>query len=296
MAVGDIIYSTRYNNLQNRINVIMGTGAGTSGYGQTNLSSGQVSVGTVVTAAHVNNLRADMIRARWHQTGTDPSASYPTYSNTDLIAETAFANFETQIATIETDKLLIGAGQSTIATGNTSVRSTAWNGTLTHAITVDFGSDTAARNFFNSGGQLRFRATLTGGAGDSIYNDWNSMLTNMGTISMDYTQTTATGTGTGSAIGFYDLTTSNQQIFTKTGTGTYSANDYTVYARCDVANNSSGGARYVYITINFNDDKGPNPNYDENVTGTLTSYVEHLRATGSNVQVPAPTFTATVNL
>ena len=59
-------------------------------------------------------------------------------------------------------------------------------------------------------------------------NDWQSMLSAMGTISMGYTATTATGSGTTSSIGNYDLTTSNQTIFRKPGSGVYSANDYYV--------------------------------------------------------------------
>lgn len=115
---------------------------------------------------------------------------------------------------------------------------------------------------------------------------------------MNHTLTTATGTGTGSNIGFYDLTTVNQQIFTRTGSGAYAANDYTVFARCDVANNTNGGARYIYLTIQFNDDKAGNPNFDENVTGTLDSFVEFLRPSGSNVSVTGPVtpFTRTTAL
>ena len=296
MATGDIIQSTRYNNLQNRISVIFGTtGSGLSGYGQT-LDSSQVSTGVVITAAHANNLRSDMIRARQHQTGADQSANFPTYTTSDIIAEAAFAKFEKQMANIETDKMLIGLGQGTVESAITSVRTTAWNGALTHNVTVDFGSAPSARYFFNAGGEVRFNATLTAGSGDSIYNDWNSLLTNAGTISMNYTRTTATGTGTAYLIGFYGLTTANQLIHTKTGSGSYAANDYTIYARCDVADNSTGGARYVYFTIQFNDDKGPNPNFDENVTGTLTSYVTQFRPTGSNVSVTGPTYTNTATL
>lgn len=391
MAYGDIIYSTRYNNLQNRISAILGTsGAGTSGYGQTNLASGQVAIGTVISAAQANNLRSDMLRALQHQTGaneagasytvpitdistanstftivghaftngtpvvlaptyngsgirsTPPSglnydtvyyvrdvsgntfklaatsggtaltissqgsggheifSGFPSYDNTKRVAEAAFVNFESKIVTIENNKLNIGSGQGSVESpptaGITSVRTTQWNGQLTHAVTVDFGSAAAARYFFNAGGKLRFYATLTGGDGTSIYNDWNTLLTNAGVTTMDYTQTTSTGSGTVYSVGFYDLTTANQVIYTKTGSGSYAANDYTIYARCDVASNTNGGARYVYFTIYFNDDKTVNPNFDENVTGTLTSYVDQFRPSGSNVSLPSPSYANTTEL
>lgn len=385
MAVGDIISASRYNNIQNRIAVVMGQGAGNTGYGQTLLSS-QKPIGSVVTVADATALRTDMIKARQHQTGLDesgvrysflPSAisttnntitisghtftngtqvilfptfdeagnpstppsglsyntafyvrdvsgntfklaatetgsalpiasqgtmsheifsGFPIYTKFDRITEASFLNFEKKIEVIENDKFLIGPNQATVSAGVSSIRSTGWNSKLTHIVTVDFGSANSARYFFNSGSELRLDATLSSGNGDSIYNNWVTMLTNMGIIKMNYTQTVTTGTGTGSSIGFYDLTSTNQQIFTKVGSGTYSANDYTVYARCDVANNTQGTARYVYLTIEFNDDKGPNPNFDENVTGTLTSNVGYMRATGTNVQVVTPSLVSTVEL
>ena len=45
----------------------------------------------------------------------------------------------------------------------------------------------------------------------------------------------------------------------------------------------------IQFRIYFQDDKGGNP--DENVTGTTQSNVQHLRASGSNVSLPAPPYT-----
>lgn len=293
MAVGDLITATRYNNLQNRIALIMSTGSGNSGYGQT-LASSQLSTGTLVTATRVNNLRTDMLKARQHQTGLDESASYPVYTTDNKILEADMLNFETLMTPIETNKLVIGAGQSTVVTGTSSTRTTAWNTRLTHAVTLDFGSASAARYFFNSGGQLRMRATLTAGTVNSINTDWVNMLTNMGTISMNHSATSTTGTGTVQPIGFYGLTSTPVTIFTKSGSGTYTSNSYYVTAAVDVASNTTGTARYVYLTMRFNDDK--TGSIDESVTGTLTSYLDYLYATGTNVAVTPPTVTTTTNI
>ena len=54
------------------------------------------------------------------------------------------------------------------------------------------------------------------------------MLSNMGTIIFNYTETTSTGSGTGTSIGQQDLTGSYQQIFQKAGSGVYAANDYII--------------------------------------------------------------------
>jgi hypothetical protein len=301
MAVGDLITATRYNNLQSRINVIMGVGSGNSGYGQT-LASSQVAVGSNVDLVRVLNLRTDMLKARQHQTGgnqgpTPGDGSFPLVTTADQITDAFAANLESQMSTIETNKLALGlvAGNFTDTTdANTSQRTASWNGLLTHNITVAFGSQNAARYYFNSGGEIRFRVTLTGGTSETgpnqIYTDWSNMFTTMGTITLNHNTTTRTGTsGTVQNIGFYQLTTTNQEIFRRVGSGNYSTNVYLINARSDNAGN-------LFFNIQFNDNKGGNPNFDESVTGTLTSRIDLRRATGSNVSVPAPTITTTTAL
>jgi hypothetical protein len=299
MAVGDLITALRYNNLQSRIAVIMGTGSGNSGYGQSLVSS-QVAVGSNVDLTRVLNLRTDMIKARQHQTGNNEApggtGAFPLVTTADQITDAFAANLESQMTTIETNKLTIGSGnlgnQYTDTTdANTSQRTASWNGLLTHNITVAFGSNDNARYYFNSGGDIRFRVTLTGGSSDTgvnqIYTDWSNMFSTMGTIIMNHNSTSRTGSsGTTQAIGFFQLTTSNQEIFRRVGSGNYASNTYIINARTDNAGN-------VFFNIQFNDNKGGNPNFDEAVTGTLTSRIDIRRATGSNVAVNAPTITTT---
>ena len=300
MAVGDLITALRYNNLQSRINVIMGTGSGNSGYGQA-LNSAQVAVGSNVDLVRVLNLRTDMIKARQHQTANNEApggtGAFPLVTTADQVTDAFAANLESQMTTIETNKLVLGSGgtlgnQFTDTTdANTSQRTASWNGLLTHNVTVAFGSQNAARFYFNSGGDIRFRVTLTGGTSDTgvnqIYTDWSTMFTTMGTITMNSSSTSRSGTaGTAQAIGFYQLTTTNQEIFRRVGSGNYATNTYIINARSD-------GAGNVFFNIQFNDNKGGNPNFDEAVTGTLTSRIDIRRATGANVAVAAPTITTT---
>lgn len=301
MAVGDLITATRYNNLQSRINVIMGVGSGNSGYGQT-LASSQVAVGSNVDLVRVLNLRTDMLKARQHQTGGNqgPSpgdGSFPLVTTADQITDAFAANLENQMTTIETNKLALGlvSGNFTDTTdANTSQRTASWNGALTHNITISFGSQNAARYYFNSGGDIRFRVTLTGGTSETgpnqIFTDWSNMFTTMGTIVMNHNTTTRSGTaGTAQNIGFYGLTGTNQEIFRRVGSGNYSSNVYLINARSD-------GSGNILINIQFNDNKGGNPNFDESVTGTLTSRIDLRRATGSNVAVAAPSLVTTTAL
>ena len=269
-----IITANDYNTVQSRINTIMNTD-----YGQT-LLSGQVAVGNTITDEQLDNLRTDITKAYAHQQGSNPTII--DVDEGDTILASHLNDYAGVMTTVETNKYLIGAGQFTIDSGISDNRTSAWNGTLEHRVLVSFGSNTARTQFFNAGGEIRFTASQSGGS-SSINVDWRNMLSNMGTIKMNYTQTTSTGSGTGTSIGQQDLTGSYQQIFTKTGSGVYAANDYTVQAR-----NQTGA---IQFRIYFRDDKGANPQYDENVDGTLTSNVQYLRASGSNVSLPAPSFT-----
>jgi hypothetical protein len=305
MAVGDLITAARYNAIQNRINTIMGVGSGNSGYGQT-LASSQRTGGSTqnATLSDILNLRTDMIKARQHQAGGDQGPAgtnaFPLVTTSDQITDAYAANLESQMTVIETNKLVIDdtATNRTIVTGAaTSSRSTAWSATITHNITINFGSANAARYYFNSGGQLRFRAAMSGTPsgtnGTAIFNDWQSMLSGVGTVIFNHNSTSKTGAGAAtvaSAIGFYQLTTSNQTIMTKTGSGTYAANTWIINAR----RNSTSTT--VFIDISFNDNKGGNPNFDEPVTGTITSSMDTYRATGTNVSVPQPSISNTSTL
>lgn len=307
MAVGDLITAARYNNLQSRLATILGNGTGLSGYGQT-VTSGQVSGGNtqIVSATDMDELHTDMVKCRQHQVGSAPTEITIPVTGDVIAEETSnnpngstkgYADYENLMTTIENDKLLIALTQSTLTTALQSSRTTPWNGVVTHTVTFTFANADARRHFFNSGGEIRFSSSLTGGSG-SKDSDWAAMLTNMGTIKFNYTQTSSTGTGSGSAIGNYDLTSTYQQVFIKSGSGVYAENDYNIAAR-------EVSATQIQFKIEFRDDDAgdqrpgdsggtdgvsiPGPGEDENVGGTLSSVVQTFRASGSFVDVAAPT-------
>lgn len=298
MAVGDLITAARYNNAQARVAAIMGVGSTTEGYGQT-LNSSQVSTALTVTAVQVNALYADLVAGRIHQTGSTPttiaeivvgdSIADATSDNPNG-AKKGFLDYEALITTFEADpaRFAVAASQTTNGTGVTSTRTAAWNTDIAHVVRVNFTTADARRNYFNAGGTIKFEATLAS-AGDAKSNDWASMLTNMGTIAMGYTATTTTGTGTTSSIGNFDLTSSNQVLFRKPGTGVYSANDYYVYAKAN-------SATQLEFTLQFQEEAAGNPNFDEQVNGTLVNSVKFKRPSGSYVTLPAPSFVTVTSL
>ena len=346
MAIGSIITAARYNAMRNSLLTVLGTNnTGTDGYGQYVISDAKAST-DIVDHQDMVNLYADIVRARYHQNDTLPwsATNGLDFPNTgDIIGEFAgavgatdssdattklnmgYADFESATTDIQTDALDFDVDQMAQIALDSSNRTTSWNGTITHTVTVTFGGYTITnpdtttesvsganhrRYFFNTGGNIQFTASLTGGSGSKDTN-WSNMLANMGIIRFGITDTTASGTGTGSSIGNSDLTTSYQTIFTKIGSGVYEENDYTIRARAPSSST-------LQFEITFNDDDSGDPpitplppgaivgGVDENVTGSTASNVEALVADGDNividgitystVTIPAPTATTDSNL
>jgi hypothetical protein len=286
-----IIDSARFNNLQSRIELILGNGAGTNGYGQT-LSSGNVTSdgSDIVEARDINNIYTDMLNARVHQVGPNDISIAQMIQNLNIIAENesffvnddgqvtadpdgekkGIADFEDLMTQIETDKFLVHTSQATLEDSISSVRTTNWNGLIYHEVYVTFDSEDSRRHFFNTGGQIRFNAQNTL-ASTPKGLDWAALCAEIGTVVFNYDTTISTGDGSGSSIGNYDLNGSDQVIYQKVGAGTYSGiyagNLYTIKARSDIPTR-------IIFRIEFND-VVTDPRIDNNVDGRLESIVKH---------------------
>ena len=111
-------------------------------------------------------------------------------------------------------------------------------------------------------------------------------MTSVGTVVFDRDNTSNGSTGT--SYGYVNLPTSYVTLFNKTASA-YGANDYLIEGQ-------KNGAVLTF-RITFNEDKGPNPNFDEAVTATTTSTVQLNRPNNSNsVNIGAPAFATTDNL
>ena len=269
------IFASEYNSLRSRINAIMVTEYGQTLNATTNVTGDYVTNTTntdKVTAQQWNNLYIDMVRARTHQNNSFTQQSlwlgdYNTNTtSTDKVAQADLTYLSGLMTDIETNnRVLDVANQAAISTIATSSRSTGWNTTIDHGFTVTFSSANARTNFFNAGGQIRFNGSIAYTGSESKTLDWQSLLSGMGNITMDYTQTfSSASVGTGSAIGNQDLTGTYQLLYERTA-ATYSVNNYRVFGRAD----STSVLRFL---IQFNDaDNPPGDGIDENVQGTTTS-------------------------
>jgi len=172
MAVGDIISVARYNQMQARAAKVLGTGSGTFGYGQSVASSSlPTNVNnnpTVVNSAHMQSLKTDLQKSYVHQNN-----SFPTLTDVvsqDDITDAVYVEYETVSVDIEQNALSYNINQMTAPESKLAVtRTSQWGhpsvSTIIHEWTVSFNNNNHLRAFFNSGGEVRTRAALSGGSG-----------------------------------------------------------------------------------------------------------------------------------
>lgn len=190
-----------------------------------------VSSGDEMLASQMNEL-IDRINIGANITGVAGTLSRISSGNSVLAS---------QYNTADANELLIASSYNNILPGEISYtdktddeRTTNYNSPIDCTFRYTFASFNKARYFFNSGGKLLFSGACTGYTtawgydGQGIEN----ILTQMGSIVMNYTITTQTGSGgSTSSIGYYDLTTSYQQIFQQQGSSPYSSSYVTLQAR-----------------------------------------------------------------
>jgi len=290
MTLGTNVFAAQYVAIQNKAESIIGTGSGTLGYGQT-VQSSDVFTGNTITKAQWDLLRYDIVNIRLHQDGIVPSVV--TVNVGDPIgfgAASPNSNYDTLLETALANRFKIDASQS-VATAKTSgTYTTAWSNSVTSTLTVTFTDSNQARYFFNSGGKIRITPTLTGGTVTPQYTAWVNILNSIGTQSF--------GADTDPFVTYYTLTNTFQTYYTSFASSPYSNNSYTLEARTDVANNSTGTATQLFLRVTLLDSyvdpdvaTGNVQPPGDSVNGTLTLAISELKATGT--LLPSGSFTIT---
>lgn len=308
-TVGSKILASDYNAVQSQVATVMGTGTSNYGYGQTapRYSSSQLVGKPGITALQWNNLLNDLVNAYQHQ-GSINNLAIPQAPTTSTIVTAADYALYVALGNsiVANANATPPSGQASLFNFPAAVKTTSWNGIVYHNVVLTFPNANAARYYFNSGSNFQFTASLTNYPGypgypsgaDASYakdSDWNMLLNNMATITFNYNSTTCSGSYTSilSNVGYYQLTTTPQNIFKKqTASPTYTPNQYDIYASVDAT-----GA-IITFSIRFEDLSTGHPGnpygVDRNVEGTLTSQVSAYYATSSSsssgVQVALPTF------
>lgn len=317
-----------YNAIQTTIASVMGVGSADTGYGQALLSS-QVSPGQIISVSQWANLRSDLAKARVHQTNVtvadglasnaanrgSPWQTLQVIGASTFISELIRDQYSQFASGVSLNKAQAAAAQllSGVAVSSTP-RAGNWGGasqvqSLSHSITVTFGGYTQgsltvspenhARAFFNAGGSIQISASRTGTAATTKDTDWTNMLSGFTNLNFR-----ANSSSTDSALnspgsvqttrGFYNVTVGAAAVSLLTQASSvskYAENRYIVTVQRPTSNT-------IRFNITFQDNDtgdqtGLGGPVDESVTGTITSVCRCTRPQGSNVDVPAPTGSAT---
>jgi hypothetical protein len=283
---GGLIQATDYNGLANtsvaNVWYVLSTGSGTYGYGQDAASISTVSAAGTITATQWAGLVHSVNKILGHQGGA--AAQLATGSNIGITAGatiTAFANVATAVTTIGTNRLNFNSTRGTLVTG-ANFDATFATTTFTRTITVTFASADQARYFFNAGGRFSLVFTPSGLTDNNKEQSYTDLMNAIGTLHLDAETSTRTGTGetlttNGLAIGYWDLTTSNQTIIKLTSdNATYTANTLEVLMRVAGAAGTNGGkGTQVIYDITYTD--GADEAFDDAVSGTFRHRIDVVK-------------------
>lgn len=258
------------NHTVNNINTLWGVGTGDKGYGQSTVLT-SVAAGNTVTATQWATMIARMTSIASHQASSITAITQPVAGNTISV----FAALSGNLSTITTNRLNKAGSGTDTTTGGALSKATGWTTTSTATHTITFASADAARYFFNAGGEVRLSFTRTGGTATTKNTNWSQLLVDAGTVVIGAQGTTKSG-GAGTAtvastIGYYDMTTVDQTLFTQYATGApYTVNYVQVSARYTGALGANGDkSPQLTITVLFND--AETDTFNDTVVGTLTS-------------------------
>jgi hypothetical protein len=300
-----------YNAARNKVASVLGAGSIDYGYGQT-VQSSQVILGSRVTVNDYANLRYDLINAWIHQFGSAPALFEATASDTVRAnsLNAPYTQYDSYADVLVANRFRVHSSQSiSVVKSNKSTiwpnatYGTTWASLVSSEVSVTFTTAAKARGFFNSGGEIRFTSSRTGGTTvgsiASQNNSWSTLLSSIGTVGFGG-QKPDSGLEPNDGLNYYRLSDVYQPWIRISATTPYAANSYKISAKTiGVADNSNGTATSLRFLVEWVDDHpgGANP---DGVDGTLNLAVSSLEASGvlqpsgtGTFVVESPTITAT---
>lgn len=275
-----------YNNLKNRVEQLLGTGAGTFGYGQS-VQSSSIFSGNIIRASQWDDLRNDISSIIIHLNGITPTirdiAIGDVIDDTSADPKIQYANL---LTVAESNRFDLAPDQSEITVIDTKTETDPWSSAASLNVSAQFNNANEARFFFNSGGKIQIQSSRSGGSLTSQNSTWTSTLDSAGILSF--------GANTNPNVNFYTLTDEYQTYAEVTSSVPYSTNIYRLLARCDVEDNSTGTATRVDIRVVLGDgyeDDFASPAPGDSVDGDLEISVIEQKASG-NLQ-PSGSFSIT---
>lgn len=299
MAVGDKIRTVDYNNIQNVVAKVLGASSTGSecnfGYGQILLSS-QVDTLSRVTVNEYSNLQYDIINAYVHQNGSTPTLPEAVEGNKVKFNSTTepVSYWQTIANNLSTNRLVQPPlSQRQTVNKGTQSRNFSWSSLARCVVTVSFSSSAAARHFFNSGGEIRFTSSRSGGTSSSQNTSWTNLLNGAGTRRFG-ANVPGTGLSPTNGQNFYRCGSAFSSAWSSvSGSSPYGSNSWQIFARTPGVTNNTGTASSIEFRVDWIDnytDPGP-PAPGDLVNGTLSLSVETLEAQGNLQPVSSGLFT-----
>ena len=331
VVAGDVIGNSDYDNMVANVyrqlgtpnDITLGTYSASTTYGY-NQSTGSLdaATGETINASSTDNgyknLQDEVQSLATFLGHSLNSSSSSDSSAGDSITATDWSNLMDDVKDVFDARLSVPASSLTTDSSGTSTRTTGWGSSatpeITHVFTLTFSNEEHARGFFNAGGEVLFTGSRSGGTSGSSAGtigsqntNWTNLLSGMGTITFNLNDVTSSAsTGTSANKGFYELTTSYQQLYIKYGSGSYASN----YYKIEGAVNSTTNPTVVTFKVIMRDDHalgdgigpdGIDGNADDSdgfvdgVDGTISSVIQTKRA-NNGVVVTAPTYASSDGL
>lgn len=321
VAATDTVQAVDFNNARTNVNNLLGTAQDvTLGTYTASSTFGYTQGGTALTAASAGGtVFAD------NATGGFKRLQDEVQSLCAFLGQTLRTGVGTDVTTATTitaatwNNLMLNIkdcwdnrfspASRTVSTPSSVTRATAWTSSLTEETTFTWASEGACRGYFNAGGRIGFSSSRTGGSATTQNTNWASLLSSMADVFLTHDDTICTGsTGTIAGLGFYELTTTYQQLYVKFGSGAYASNFFKVEGKVDSTTNPT----VVTLKATYSDPYtaaaaaaadgaiGPDgvpssgdeaSGYTDSIDGTLTLNSRRALpdASGSTITVAAPT-------
>lgn len=248
VVAGDVIDDADFNNARTNVNTLMGTAAdvtlgtytasSTKGWGQGGAGVNAASAGGLIYADNATGgfkRLQDDVQAMCAFLGVSVRTGVGSdVADGGSITATTWTNLMLNIQDCWNARF--SPASDTGATGDSSTFTSTWNTSLSAETTFTFASEGACRAYFNGGGKVGHTSTRSGGSSTTQNTNWTDTLSALGNYQLKH-DTSYAASGTNSGLGFYELTTSYQTLWTKFGSGSYASNFYRVEGKINSTTN-----------------------------------------------------------
>lgn len=152
----------------------------------------------------------------------------------NTITAATWTNLMLNIQDVWNARFSAPSGTGIVGTSQSS--SSSWTTQIEQTMTATWASESACRAWFNMGNGVGVNSVVMGSGYNTQTSNWASLLNAAGSIIMG-PSTTEGSSGTNAGLGFYEMSTSYQLLWTKFGSGAYASNNLKVYGKVNSTTN-----------------------------------------------------------